>query len=255
MNCQEVRQLLNPYSDGELDLLRNIQIEEHIAGCAECDEQQKNLQSLRAAISSPSLRYKAPSSLRAQICPVNPATPDRRRSSMRPVAVAASVLMMLGMSVIIATRMSPTATSTDEQIAQWVVADHVRSSQVDHLTDVASSDRHTVKPWFQGKLDFACQVPDLAAEGYPLSGGRLDYLIDHPVAALVYHRRLHTINVLTWTANNDDVKTVRRLTRQGFHIRYWQRSQMIYWAISDLNDHELDEFVQLFQDAIPQANP
>lgn len=255
MKCQEVRQLLNPYSDGELDLVRNVEIEEHISGCAECDEQQKNLQSLRTAVSSPSLRYQAPAALRAKVWPVNPsATQVHRRSTMRAVAMAASVLLVVGTSVITVTVMSRTALSTDEQIAQWVVADHVRSTQVDHLTDVASSDRHTVKPWFQGKLDFAFQVPDLAAVEYPLSGGRLDYLVDHPVAALVYHRRLHAINVFTWTANNDDVKAVRRMTRQGFHIRYWQRNRMIYWAISDLNDQELDEFVQLFEDAVAKTN-
>ena len=130
----------------------------------------------------------------------------------------------------------------------FVVANHVRSLQVDHLRDVASTDQHTVKPWFRGKLDFSPQVLDLSAQGYTLSGGRLDYASDRPVAALVYYRRLHTINVFTWPAGNSDDKDVRARTRQGFHIRYWQRSGMAYWAISDLNNRELDEFVRLFQE-------
>jgi anti-sigma factor RsiW len=113
---------------------------------------------------------------------------------------------------------------------------------------VASSDRHTVKPWFRGKLDFSPQVPDLTPQGYSLSGGRLDYLTDRPVAALVYYRRLHAINLFTWPAADDDVKPVRGLARQGFHIRYWQRGGMSYWAISDLNEQEFDEFVRLFQE-------
>jgi len=126
---------------------------------------------------------------------------------------------------------------------------------VDHLTDVASSDRHTVKPWFRGELDFSPQVPDLTLQGYALSGGRLDYLTDRPVAALVYYRRLHAINLFTWPADDDDEKAVRRLARQGYNIRYWQRAGMTYWAISDLNEQELDEFVQLYLSFSVESHP
>jgi anti-sigma factor RsiW len=135
--------------------------------------------------------------------------------------------------------------SAEDRLAEVVLASHVRSLQVDHITDVASSDQHKVKPWFRGKLDFSPRVVDLSSDGYALSGGRLDYLADRPVAALVYHRQQHVINLFTWPVKDDEERPVRSLSRQGFHIRSWQHSGMAYWAISDLNPQELDEFVRL----------
>jgi len=144
--------------------------------------------------------------------------------------------------------MSQGATSANERLMERVVVAHIRSLQADHLRDVASSDKHTVKPWFRGLVDFSPQVPDLSPQDYPLTGGRLDYLADRPVVALVYSRRSHVINVFIWPAVNDEEKAARAFSRQGFHIRHWQRSGMTYWTISDLNDQELDEFVRLFQE-------
>ncbi|MDB5342335.1 MAG: hypothetical protein JWP89_712 [Schlesneria sp.] len=251
MNCEEVVSLLHPYTDGELDLVRHLQIEQHLQGCAACAEQEQHLQSLRIAISSPSLRYQAPESLRARVQATMPAVVRKRSMpALQRATMAASVLLLVGMSATMGMLLSRPGSSMDERLADSVVAEHVRSIQVDHLTDVVSSDRHTVKPWFQGKLDFAPNVPDLSEQGYVLSGGRLDYLVDRPVAALVYLRRLHAINVFIRPAPSEEPKTVHALTRQGFHIRQWQQSGMAYWAISDLNDEELDEFVRQFQAAL-----
>ncbi len=249
MKCRDVQHLLHPYSDGELDLVRHVEIEKHLAECSECSDRVKHLESLRAAISSASLYHRAPDSLRARVQLATPSvTRGRRRSSMQFAALAAGVLFLIGVSATVITILSRTGTSSDDRFAERVVVSHVRSLQVDHLTDVVSSDQHTVKPWFRGKLDFSPQVPDLTAKGYSLSGGRLDYLTDRPVAALVYHRRLHAINLFIWPAADNDEKSVRGLTRQGFHIRYWQRSGMTQWAISDLNEQEFDEFVRLFRE-------
>lgn len=256
MNCPDVQRLLHPYSDGELDLLRHVQIEEHLTGCAACTEQEQHLRSLRAAISSPSLYYRAPAALRARIqLAAPPVTRGRRRLAVQLAAMAAGILLLIGASITIGMLLSQAGTSADDRLAELVVAGHVRSLQVDHLTDVVSTDRHTVKPWFRGKLDFSPEVPDLSQQGYALSGGRLDYLADRPVAAVVYHRRLHAINLFMWPAVNDETKAVRGLARQGFHLRTWQRSGMSYWAISDLNDQELDELVRLFQEHASELAP
>lgn len=249
MNCQDVSGMLHVFSDGELDLVRHVQIEEHLAECAACAEREQQLRTLRTVLASPSLYYRAPTELRTRVeLATAQVTSNRRRSLRQMAAVAAGVLLLIGTSATIGAFLSRMGSSSDPQLADWVVAGHVRSLQVDHLADVLSSDRHTVKPWFRGKLDFSPQVPDLSSQGYTLNGGRLDYLADRPVAALVYHRRLHTINLFTWPAGDDREKAVQSLSRQGFHIRYWQRSGMIFWAISDLNDQELNEFVRLFQE-------
>ncbi|OWK45333.1 hypothetical protein FRUB_01664 [Fimbriiglobus ruber] len=233
-------------------MVRHIEIDGHLAECAECAAREKSLRSLRTAASSPTLYHRAPAGLAARIrLTMPPVTRKRRRLSLRLAATAAGVLLLIGATATVAVLMSR-AGGTDDRLAERVVVGHVRSLQVEHLTDVASSDRHTVKPWFLGKLDFSPPVPDLASQGYPLSGGRLDYLADRPVAALVYHRRLHAINLFTWPAANDEEESVRGLSRQGFHVRHWQRAGMTYWAVSDLNDQELDTFVQLFREHIPQ---
>jgi anti-sigma factor RsiW len=259
MTCHDALNLLHPYSDGELDLVRQVEIERHLTECAECAVKEKHLRSLRAAVSSRALYHRAPAALRSRIqlgiSPVAPVTHVRRQSPLQPAAIAAGVLLLIGASATIAMLLSRAGTSADDRIAELVVAGHVRSLQVDHLTDVASTDRHTVKPWFRGKLDFSPQVPDLSTQGYALSGGRLDYLADRPVAALVYVRGLHAINLFTWPAANDDEKAVSELARQGFHIRHWQRSGMTYWAISDLNDQEFDDFVRQFLEHSQESHP
>jgi anti-sigma factor RsiW len=125
----------------------------------------------------------------------------------------------------------------------------------DHLADVASSDQHTVKPWFDGKLDYAPPVIDLAAQGYPLIGGRLDYIADRPVAALVYQRGKHYINLFLWPTPQGGAGGVQSTTRQGYNLRHWTEAGMTLWAVSDLNSAELDEFVRLFQQASAPAAP
>jgi anti-sigma factor RsiW len=263
MNCQDVQHLLSAYADGELDLVHSLQVEEHLASCPGCAAAEKNVRSLHTALSAPSLRYAAPAGLRAQIhasldeappsTAVQPPAPGRE-ARLRPVALAAGFLVMIGVGATLGILLSRGRTANG-RVEDWVVAGHVRSLQVNHLTDVVSSDRHTVKPWFRDKLDFSPLVPDLASDGFPLTGGRLDYLDGRPVAALVYQRGKHAINVFTWPAQSEGNTPVRDFSRQGFHLREWQQGGMTYWAISDLNDNDLDQFVRLFQERTSAPQP
>src|SRR5258708_8676701 len=137
----------------------------------------------------------------------------------------------------------------NDRIGQEVVASHVRSLLADPLTDVASSDRHTVKPWFAGKLDFAPTVVDLSADGFPLIGGRLDYLEHRPVAALVYSRRKHAINLFIWPAERDSGGALETASAQGYQIAHLNEAGTAYLTITDLNSSELRQFLQLIRDA------
>ncbi|HET6325900.1 MAG TPA: anti-sigma factor [Planctomycetaceae bacterium] len=248
MNCQEIQHLLDPYSDGELDLVRQLEIDEHLTTCTACAQQERQLKLLRETLSSPSLYYAAPAGLRARLQGVAaPAslTHERPQAWMRLFSIAAGILLLMGVSATIAVIVSR-ATTPDGRMTDWVLASHVRSLQVNHLTDVPSSDRHTVKPWFRDKLDFSPQVPNLTADGFTLLGGRLDYLAERPVAALVYQHGKHAINVFTWPAATSGERGVQKLSRQGFHVLHWQLAGMNYWVISDLNEEDLDRFRRAF---------
>jgi anti-sigma factor RsiW len=144
--------------------------------------------------------------------------------------------------------------STVQPVADEVVSSHVRSLQLDHLLDVASSDRHTVKPWFNGKLDFSPPVVDLAPQGFPLAGGRLDALDGHPVAVLVFHHDRHPINLYIWPATGPDAPP-RMQQQRGYHLLQWTEGKMHYWVISDLARDELMSFAAAMRGSMANANP
>jgi anti-sigma factor RsiW len=139
-----------------------------------------------------------------------------------------------------------TRPSSEQQLAQEIVSSHVRSLMASHVMDVVSTDQHTVKPWFNGKLDFSPPVKDLAARDFPLVGGRLDYLGGRSVAAVVFERHKHIINLFVWPAKKEDSKATSVAPGQGYNLIHWSAAGMVFWAVSDLNEKELMEFVQDF---------
>lgn len=249
MGCNETQHLLDGYIDGELDLTRTLEIEQHLQTCAECSHAYNNQLALRTAIGAGSLYFTPPVHLQKRIqvslrkASKSKAVPSRRAWRWISIAsaLAAVLLIALGLAHIWS------VPSTDDHLTQDVLASHVRSLMANHLVDVTSSDQHTVKPWFDGKLDFSPPVVDLAKQGFPLVGGRLDYLDNRPVAALVYQRRKHVINLFLWPSTQNADSGTRMATRQGYHLFSWTKAGMTYWAVSDVSTSELQQFVQLIQ--------
>lgn len=242
MKCHEIGRLLNAYVDNELDLPASAEVGEHVEGCPECQRRLAELESIRRLVHTLPC-YTAPRRLRAAV-----ATRPRWRVPPRMLALAATAVMAVSLGAGLAIRAvrSQQGVEATASVAEAVVDSHVRALMGEHLLDVPSSDQHTVKPWFLGRLDFSPPVTDLGTVGFPLVGGRLDYIAGRPVAAVIYERRQHTINLFVWPASDTRVAIDARSIR-GFQVRHWIRNGMSFWAVSDLNDQELDEFMRALQ--------
>jgi len=240
----EIRELLHAHVDGELNVINAREIEQHLRGCDECRQIEERIGQLRAALRNDAPSYRAPAHLRRNIRKMlrREESAETRHSWSWPTLAfaAACAVMILGLGFFLTNRTSHERTTVDE-----IVADHVRSLLATHLVDIASSDQHTVKPWFDGKIDYAPDVHDFAMSGFPLVGGRLDYLDKRTVVALVYQRNKHPINVFIIPASGIADASPATMTRRGFNIISWTRQEMKYWAISDLNETELRQFVSL----------
>jgi anti-sigma factor RsiW len=274
MNCEEATKLMDGYLDGELDPITSQTIEQHLRDCPNCDQAYKTNGSLIRALGNATPYYKAPAELRERIQSslreemvarsmrnggrdVQPLFP-RRQPAPRTVlfgtswnwlALAATILL----AAIIGWNLLPRLQrpGTDQLLATQLIASHVRSLMANHLTDVASSDQHTVKPWLDAKLDFAPPVVDLASEGFPLIGGRLDYLDNRPVAALVYQRRKHFINVFVWPGEAAAARPAMAMSHQGYQLLHWADPDFNYWAVSDVSANDLQIFKEQFAAQTP----
>ena len=248
MTCDEAEILLHALIDGELDAGHAREVEDHIANCAACAAALRDYREMSKAVAGADLRYKAPPELRRRIeasLPRAQAAPNRR-SVLRGFAMGSAV------SAIAATGLVAIVLRNDDQsrITSEIVSAHLRSLQAGHLTDVVSTDQHTVKPWFNGRLDVAPPVIDLTALGFTLIGGRLDYIDARPVGAIVYRRRLHVINLFVAQTANTETRAPRTETFQGFNVRSWSEGGLNYWAVSDIAADELAEFSEKFQGAM-----
>jgi anti-sigma factor RsiW len=241
---------LHAYIDGELDADGRAAFEEHLRACPDCTRELEMQQSLRTALRDGLLRYRPPDSLPSRVQrqlrrEASPATAIIRRWQ----GVAAAVLLLgLGLSgwAIALVLRTPSA---DLLLAREVAASHARSLLAEHLVDVNSTDRHTVKPWFQGRIDFAPPVPDFADQGFRLVGGRLDDLDGRTAAALVYRRRRHVINLFVWPERDGGKLAERTAHERGYNIVFWTQSGLNFAAVSDVNLEELRQFVQLVRAA------
>jgi len=269
MSCEQATDLMDGYLDGELDPVTSQAIEQHLPDCPNCEQRYMANRALIHAIGSAMPYHKAPtelreriqSSLREEIAErpmrnigrdVQPLFPRRQPgprtvlfgTSWNWLALAATIVF----AAIIGWNLLPGLQRPDAEqfLATQLIASHVRSLMANHLTDVASSDQHTVKPWLDAKLDFAPSVVDLSQQGFPLIGGRLDYLDNRPVAALVYQRRKHFINLFVWPAAPDATRTPKIITRQGYQLLHWVDSDFDYWAVSDVNVNDLQTFKEQF---------
>jgi anti-sigma factor RsiW len=247
VNCAETRELLHAYLDGELDLVPHLAIEQHLQGCPACAVELQQQQTLRTTLQNASLSHRAPPQLAERLRASLPRATRPRATVPRFWLGAAAALVVAALGTW-GTIHVLSGRTVEEGLAHEVVAGHVRSLLASHLLDVASSNQHVVKPWFSGQVAFAPTVKDLAEQGFVLAGGRLDYLDDHNTVALVYKRREHVINLFLWPAQGEADTTPRSLSRQGYHLVHWVSGGFNYWAVSDLNEKELQEFVQLVRE-------
>jgi anti-sigma factor RsiW len=247
MTCDEAEILLHALIDGELDAGHACEVEAHIASCPRCAAQFEAYREMSKAVAGAGLRYAAPPPLRRRIEASLPqAQMPSRRAVLRGFAMgsAASAIAATGLVAIILRN------DDAQRIESEIVSAHLRSLQAGHLTDVLSTDQHTVKPWFNGKLDVSPPVVDLTAQGFTLIGGRLDYVDARAIAAIVYRRRAHVINLFVSQTASTERQSAKMETIQGFNIRRWSDRGLNYWAVSDLAKDELAEFGDKFESAM-----
>ena len=258
MDCNDIRRLIDADVDGELDLVRHLEIATHLKSCPGCTQYAENARVRRSVLNKSLTRFRAPpelagkisAALRTTIPSVAPVDSLAKKSTVIwPVWRVAGLAATLAFGLFVGFGWGDGRARRNLLIDVAVEA-HVRSLQVSHLTDVVSSDQHTVKPWFAGKLDFSPPVVDLASAGFPLAGGRLERIDEHPAAALVFHRRQHAINLFVWPAN-ERASEARPSSRNGYHVLSWSQNGLNFLAISEIPADELEKFAADYRAAAP----
>lgn len=249
MRCREVVPALDAYLDGELGPVSAERVRRHLERCPACAERRQGRMALAAAIRAEVPYHRLSTAGGARIRrAIRRRAPEPARAPVwrQWFAVAASAFLVFGAGLMAGSARD--RVNGGQALDAEAVSGHIRALMLDHLTDVASSDHHTVKPWFNGKLDFSPPVQDLASQGFPLLGGRLDYLGGRAVAALAYGRRNHVIDVFVWpTSPPERELPAQSGSEHGYWVIHWSHGGMTYWAVSDLNTTELHQFAALLQ--------
>ena len=247
MSCDLAPTIVDGYFDGELDAARAAEFEQHLTTCSECQRSLTNMKALRTSLRRNDVYERASAGLQQRLYKeLDLVSSEKSRTSglalrrywlpaFAALAVALAFLLILG-----------SRRSDSVRLSAELIDAHVRSLQPGHLMDVQSTDQHTVKPWFNGKLDFIPPVADYSAQGFPLIGGRLDVIDARNVAALVYGRRKHFINLFVWPARNQKLADTSG-SRQGYNWALWQFGDMNYSLVSDASPADLRELRDLIQ--------
>jgi anti-sigma factor RsiW len=250
LDCAQARTVIECYADGELDALMSARVEEHLERCAGCQSALERLRSLSLLIKEAAPCYAAPDRLSRQILARvqerDTAAPRKTEWAwwpwLRPAMLVAGTAIVTWIAAVQLKDLP-----TKELVAEEIITSHARATLTGHVADVVSSERHTVKPWLSKRLDFSPPVTDLATEGFPLVGGRLDYLDRRPTAVLVYQRRQHVIDLFVWPDDEErPISTALALSKRGYQVLHWTDRGMTFWAISDLNAAELKMFGEKF---------
>jgi len=250
MNCQECRDYIDPYFDSELDTGDAIRVGQHLRDCLVCRERLQSREALKSLLGDPQLKFEIPETLREKLVSRfrPPAASLKERFERKyiarrifvPLALAAGITLLFGL--VFLNKNGRFELLNAPSLVDEVVAGHVRSMLATHLLDVPSTDQHTVKPWFDGKLKFAPPVQDFADHGFRLIGGRLDYLNGQEVAAVVYQKNKHIINLFLWPAQSNGAESPRSFSRNGYNVIHWNRDGFDWWAVSDVSATDLAAF-------------
>ncbi len=249
--CADWSLMLHGFVDGELDAVHSMQLERHVVACADCARELERLQALKQLVGQTGVRWRTPDHVRAQVLAAVAREAQSQQRQSAPAAAGFSLLGWIRQWLFVPSLAALAASlllvmgplQNNSSLQEEIVAGHVRSLLANHLTDVATSDQHTVKPWFNGKIDFSPPVVDLAPQGFPLVGGRVDYIGGRVVAALIYRRNGHLINIFIWPASAVATTTS---SRDGYNMTSWSRDGLMFSAVSDVSADDLARLRDVF---------
>ena len=262
MNHEEALSLLAAYVDKELSLSETVDFEQHFSSCDECQREYNEQVQVSALIKNNAKYFEAAPQFTKRLEASLPADLTKATQQKSPNGFwnfnwlnawgSSGVVMTSLLAIVWSTSLFFATPSAQDKLTKELISSHVRSLEVDHLSDVISTDQHTVKPWFNGKLDYSPPIIDLASTGFPIEGGRLDYINGKTVAVIIYRHNKHPINLFVWPSASSN-STVHASTRNGYNLAHWETNGMNYWAVSDLDAEKLTDFAKSIQTGIKES--